>query len=116
MIVQTVTENFTIKFIMKPTHNEQPQPKTRTRKTNTSSSSTISDSSTNTDSQTTNNNPQSPQTNMNPTFQLMMSAIGKLIISILRFLLAIIFSGFKLVNTICVFFINMIQDILNRLP
>ena len=53
---------------------------------------------------------------MNPTFQLLMSAIGKLIVSILRFILAVFYSGFKFVNTICVFFINMIQEILNRLP
>lgn len=52
---------------------------------------------------------------MNPTFQLIMSTIGNLIISVLRFLLAILYSGFKLVDAVCVFFINLIQEILNRL-
>ena len=53
---------------------------------------------------------------MTPTFQLLMNAIGKLIISILRFSLALFYSGFKFVNTICIFFINLMQEILNRLP
>ncbi|MET3536707.1 hypothetical protein SAMN05216324_10911 [Chryseobacterium limigenitum] len=52
---------------------------------------------------------------MNPTFQLLMSVIGKLIVSILRFVLAVIYSGFKFVNTICEFFISLIDEILNRL-
>jgi len=52
---------------------------------------------------------------MNPTFKLIFSAIGSLIISVLKFILAVIYSGFKLVHTICDFFINALDEILNRL-
>lgn len=52
---------------------------------------------------------------MNPTFKLIMSAIGNLIVSVLRFIFALFYSGFKFVNTICEFFISLIEEILNRL-
>ena len=52
---------------------------------------------------------------MNPTFQLLMNAIGTLIVSILRFILSLLYAGFKLVDAVCVFFIDLIQEILNRL-
>ena len=104
----------TINYILTMTsnNNEQEKPKTRTRRTTSSSSSSTANTP-----ETTNNNPQSPQThtNMNSTFKLIFSTIGSLIISILRFLLVVLYSCFKLVHTICEFFINSLDYIINRL-
>lgn len=53
---------------------------------------------------------------MNPTFQLFINAIGGLLVSIVRFFLALFYSGLKITKAICSFFINLIQEILNKLP
>lgn len=53
---------------------------------------------------------------MNPTFQLFLTSLGNLIVSIIRFFLALFYSGFKLTKAICSLSINLIQKILNRLP
>ena len=53
---------------------------------------------------------------MNATFQLIFSATGKLIISIVRFYLALFYSGFKLIKAISTFFVNIIHESLNKLP
>ena len=97
---------------MTTNNNGQAKPKTRTRRTTSSSSSSTTDNP-----ETTTPNNQSPQThtNMNPTFKLIFSTIGSLIISILRFLLVVLYSCFKLVHSICEFFINSLDDIINRL-
>lgn len=96
---------------MTTNNNGQANPNARTRRRPNSSGSSTANHT-----ETTNNNPQSTQTPMNPTFQLLINAIGKLIVSIMRFILVLLYSGFKFVNTICVFCINLIQEILNRLP
>jgi len=97
---------------MTTNNNEQEKPKTRTRRATSSSGSSTTDNP-----ETTTPNDQSPQTSiiMNPTFKLIFSTIGSLIISILKFILTIIYSVFKLVNTICEFFISALEEILNRL-
>ncbi|MCQ4141605.1 hypothetical protein [Chryseobacterium sp. EO14] len=79
------------------------------RRTNSSGSSAANHS------ETENLNPQSPQTIMNPVFKLIFSTIGSVIVAILKFILVVIYSGFRLVNTICEFFISSLDEIINRL-
>ncbi|MGC4129239.1 MAG: hypothetical protein QM564_06695 [Bergeyella sp.] len=95
---------------MTTNNNGQTNSGTRTRRRTSSSGSSTADTT-----ETTNINPQSSQTAMNPTFKLIFSTIGSLIISVLKFILAIIYSCFKLVHTICEFFISSLDEILNRL-
>jgi hypothetical protein len=52
---------------------------------------------------------------MNPTFQLIISATVKLIVSIFRFYLTLFYSGFKLIKAISTFFVDVIEQTLNKL-
>ena len=53
---------------------------------------------------------------MKATFQLIISATGKLIVSIIRFYLTLFYSGFKVIKAISTFFVNVLQESLNKLP